>query len=316
MAERPAMTAPEGAIERSASGSGVAHPLLARLQPVFEELGLNGYQARVLLALLQVGSATAVQLARLSGVPRTSVYPVLNELEAKRLISQVAGKSTSWVSPGEEVVLDRLYAEHKARFSNLEDRIEGARQMLAELAFPTATAAMPYVHVIHSAPQSRLAFEQALSATTSELLMFTRPPWSWPKGSGNETVLGTLARGVKARALYQASDLADPHGASARAELDAYHSAGTSGRVLEELPMKLAIFDRQVALLALSDPKLADVGFPTSLLVEHPGYAALQAVAFDQLWSDAQPYDGFVADLSAPSRPRNKRPAAKPRSTR
>ncbi|MGH9190068.1 MAG: TrmB family transcriptional regulator, partial [Acidimicrobiales bacterium] len=276
---------------------GAAHPLLARLQPVFEELGLNGYQARVLLALLQVGTATAVQLARLSGVPRTSVYPVLNELETKRLISQMAGKSTSWVSPGEEVVLDRLYAEHMERFSNLENRVEGARQMLAQLAFPSAPA-MPYVHVIHSAAQSRLAFEQALSATSSELLMFTRPPWSWPKGSGNETVLGTLARGVRARALYQASDLADPHGASSRAELDAYHAAGTAGRVLDELPMKLAIFDRQVALLALSDPKLADVGFPTSLLVEHPGYAALQAVAFDQLWAGAKPYDDFVADLA------------------
>jgi len=294
VAERPARGTAADANE--ASGGSVAHPLLSRLQPVFEELGLNGYQARVLLALLQVGSATAVQLARLSGVPRTSVYPVLNELEDKRLISQVAGRSTSWVSPGEEVVLDRLYAEHRERFANLENRIESARQMLAQLAFPSA-AATPYVHVIHSAPQSRLAFEQALSATTSELLMFTRPPWSWPKGSGNETVLGSMARGVKAKALYQASDLEDPHGASSRAELDAYHAAGTAGRVVDELPMKLAIFDRQVALLALSDPKLADVGFPTSLLVEHPGYANLQAVAFEQLFSGAQPYQDFVAGL-------------------
>ncbi|MGH9190145.1 MAG: hypothetical protein ACRD0Q_08965 [Acidimicrobiales bacterium] len=57
------------------------------------------------------------------------------------------------------------------------------------------------------------------------------------------------------------------------------------------------------------------MGFPTSLLVEHPGYATLQAVAFDQLWAEAKPYDDFVglapmvkgASRSRPARTRQTR---------
>lgn len=290
--------------QREADGSSagptadlVVTPLIPRLQPVFEELGLNGYQARVLLALLQAGSATAIRLGELSGVPRTSVYPVLKELSAKRLATQVAGRSSSWVSPGVEEALERLRAEHRQRVESLDARLDAARQLLNEMVRPHV-GSLPYIHVIHSATGSRQSFERALAATCDELLMFTRPPWSWPKeGAGNETVLGSLRRGVTAKALYLASDLTGRGSASSRAELEQYHSAGTEGRVVDELPMKLAVFDRQVALLALNDPLApADSDFPTSLLVEHPGYAGLQAVAFDKLFADAIPYERFVTD--------------------
>jgi hypothetical protein len=243
---------------------------------------------------MQAGSATAVQLGALSGVPRTSVYPVLKELESKRLVSQTPGKAALWVSPGEDEVLDRLYAEQRERFEGLKQRVESARQTLAQIGLGPG-ASLPYVQIIPSAAQSKLAFEQSLASTSSELLMFTRPPWSWPKGTGNETVMGMLQRGVKARALYQGSDLRSPENDASRAELESYHAAGTEARVLEDLPMKLAIFDRQIALFALSDPVPTDVGFPTALLVEHAGFAAMQARAFDDLWSTADPYDEFMA---------------------
>ena len=314
MPNRPAhLASMDTATARPPSG-GAAHPVLRRLQPVFEELGLNGYQSRVLLALLQAGTATAVQLAMLSGVPRTSVYPVLNELEARRLVNQVPGRSSSWVSPGEEEVLDRLYAEQQERFRSLEDKVQGARKLLAQLPVSAHSGGLPYVQVIPSVAQSKLAFEQALAATRSELLMFTRPPWSWPKeGSGNETVLGTLARGVKARALYQASDLTSESAASL-AELGEYHAAGTEGRVVAELPMKLAIFDRTTVLLALADPVTPDVGFPTSLLVQHPGYSGMQALAFESMWESAQPYDEF--EVSKPSPVRGTRRAGTTKSAK
>lgn len=81
-----------------------------------------------------------------------------------------------------------------------------------------------------------------------------------------------------------------------------YHDAGTQGRVVDDLPIKLAIFDRQVALLSLDDPILPQVGFPISLLIEHPGYASVQAHAFENLWSSATPYEDVVGGHSRWSR--------------
>ena len=46
---------------------------------------------------------------------------------------------------------------------------------------------------------------------------------------------------------------------------------------------------RQVALLTMTDPILPEIGFPTTLLIEHPGAAALEADAFERRWATGKP---------------------------
>jgi sugar-specific transcriptional regulator TrmB len=52
-----------------------------------KSLGLTKYEALVYVALLQASGATATELHELSGVPRASVYPVLERLSQKHLVS-------------------------------------------------------------------------------------------------------------------------------------------------------------------------------------------------------------------------------------
>ena len=85
-----------------------------------------------------------------------------------------------------------------------------------------------------------------------------------------------------------------------RAAIARYHDAGVEGRLVEELPIKLAIADRRTALLAMTDPVLPDIGFPTTLLVEHPGFATLQAEAFERLWETAKPLDAQRVSADRP----------------
>ncbi len=68
-----------------APGAGVpdeAAPLPEALRQEFAELGLSPYERAVLLALLRLGSATTLQLAKVADVPRTSTYQVLEDLRA------------------------------------------------------------------------------------------------------------------------------------------------------------------------------------------------------------------------------------------
>jgi hypothetical protein len=67
------------------------------------------------------------------------------------------------------------------------------------------------------------------------------------------------------------------------------HDAGAAGRVVDALPGAVAIADRSAALIAMVDPVLGDGGVPTMLLVEHPGFAALQAEGFERIWESAKP---------------------------
>jgi DNA-binding MarR family transcriptional regulator len=52
-----------------------------------KSLGLTKYEALVYIALLSVEGATATEIHEISGVPRASVYPVLDRLIQKNLVS-------------------------------------------------------------------------------------------------------------------------------------------------------------------------------------------------------------------------------------
>ncbi len=54
-----------------------------------QELGLSEKEAKVYLALLQFDRSTINELAKKTGVNRTTVYPVLETLEKKGLVSEV-----------------------------------------------------------------------------------------------------------------------------------------------------------------------------------------------------------------------------------
>ena len=281
---------------------------VARLDQVrntFEELGLNGYQARVLLALLRVGSAGSAQLAHLADIHRTSVYPVLQELRLRGLVQQVAGQSGLWTTPGHDEVVRALMADNEERLRRVAERAEVARDELAKLvpAEPDATA-VPYLQNVATAAQARDVYERLLAEARTEFLVLNRPPYSAAvdrsaaaraaaetKGRDevNPAVIAALDRGVEIRVLYEAGAWHDPEAVSFREAMAAYHAAGVQGRAVDVLPMKVVISDRRLALFALADPVMREIGFPMNFLVEHAGYCEFQADAFDHRWESATP---------------------------
>ncbi|MGH3675399.1 MAG: TrmB family transcriptional regulator [Mycobacterium sp.] len=256
----------------------------------FEELDLSPYEARILLALLRLGAANTAQLARVSGVPRTSTYQILEELNQRGLAQRVSNEGPAmYASPGRDEVFRRLDAAQEERLRLHRERTTRLREQLAE-AFPESPSpAGPYVHVIQGAGQVSHMYDRLVTQASSELLVFNRPPYSYREDRVNPAVLSALERGVASRVLYEAEQWHAEQSADFREAMKVYHEAGVDGRLVEDLPLKLAVVDRQVALLAMADPVQPDIGFPTTLLVEHPGYAGLQADAFEQRWASASP---------------------------
>ena len=256
-----------------------------------QELDLSPYEARVLLTLLRLGSANSAQLARHSGVPRTSTYQVMEELNRKGLAQRLSvdGPAT-WATPGRAEVLERLEALMEERLRQQKARTARVRELLAT-SFPEApSAAAAYVHVLQPS-QVISVYSRVLLDTRSELLVFDRPPYAQPPEQINTDVLEALGRGITSRVLYEASHWRDPDAAAFREAMSAYHRAGAVGALVEQLPVKLAVADRRVALVAMTDPGLASVGFQATLLIEHAGFAAIQAEAFDHLWERAEPME-------------------------
>lgn len=280
-----------GKRRRTEAAAPVAIP--AELCDEFERTcGLGTYEARVLVALLTLGSGNTLEIARVAQVPRTSTYQVLDALHARNLVQRLPGDWPAvWGCPPRAEVLARLRAEQEDRLRRFSGQLDALGRMIEDSLPEARTAPMPFVQVIHGAVHVQRAYEQLILCARSELLMYTRPPYAWTPGRPNSAVLEALSHGIEARVLYQRAEWEDPRAEAFRAEVDTYHRAGVEARLADELPIKLVVVDRSNVLVSVPDPSGNDAGYPTTLQLDHPGYATVHADAFEHRWASAQPIE-------------------------
>jgi sugar-specific transcriptional regulator TrmB len=86
-------------------------------------LGLSDKAARVYLANLALGETTVLELAKMSSVPRTSIYYTLDELKSRGMITQTErGKKTYY-----------MYVEPETVLKDARQRIVSLDEILPEL---------------------------------------------------------------------------------------------------------------------------------------------------------------------------------------
>ena len=73
-----------------------------------QKLGLNSYEAKVYLALLERASLSVSEVSKLSKVPRTRVYDVLNDLVTNGLASLKPGKYKKYSAADFDVFKEKL----------------------------------------------------------------------------------------------------------------------------------------------------------------------------------------------------------------
>lgn len=97
-----------------------------------EHLGLTRYEARVFVALHQLGSGTALEIQRVSDVPRSQVYGTAERLQERGLV-EIQQSSPKRYRP---VSLEAARAQLAARFDRQEARafesLERLRQQPAD----------------------------------------------------------------------------------------------------------------------------------------------------------------------------------------
>jgi sugar-specific transcriptional regulator TrmB len=89
-----------------------------------KDLGLAEYQARVYLALLDLGSATASQIPTLSRVPRTRIYVTMAQLHEKGLVNIIPERPLRYEPIPISDYLMRKVVGHRESAEMLEDTIE------------------------------------------------------------------------------------------------------------------------------------------------------------------------------------------------
>jgi len=83
----------------------VKNELIGKIKDYFD---LNIYETKVWLALLGKGTASAGEIATLSGVPRSRTYDVLESLEKKGFALVKLGKPVKYLGVKPKVILEKL----------------------------------------------------------------------------------------------------------------------------------------------------------------------------------------------------------------
>jgi sugar-specific transcriptional regulator TrmB len=91
--------------------------LINKIKDYFD---LNIYETKVWLALLSKGSASAGEIASLSGVPRSRTYDVLESLEKKGFAMVKLGKPVKYMGVKPNIILEKL--KNNVR-KDAEDRV-------------------------------------------------------------------------------------------------------------------------------------------------------------------------------------------------
>lgn len=95
------------------------------------DFGLTEYQARVYLSLLDLATATASDVARLSKVPRTRIYATMQQLHDRGLVQILPERPVRYKAVPFTMFLQNTAEEFRRRASQLESNLDSLSKEFA-----------------------------------------------------------------------------------------------------------------------------------------------------------------------------------------
>jgi HTH-type transcriptional regulator, sugar sensing transcriptional regulator len=258
-------------------------------QAKLEKWGLSPLEAQVYLALVshpQTVGATA--LAAAAGIPRPSVYPVLEALVEKGMVKNGEGYGSRFAALPPEEALPRLIAAEKEKLSERElltgELIKGLGLLANQ---QPKTSGTELIEVLRDPRIRGERFQQLQREAEREvdtLVSVANVPLQ-QRRSGNPALCESLRRGIKHRVIYEPALLKHEYIAP---YLKGWIELGEEARVYKgHLPLKLALFDDKIAWMPL---EVNASRHPViSLLIRHHALGQTLRLLFDYLWKESEP---------------------------
>lgn len=260
-------------------------------------LGLSENETKTYLALLVKGVMSVGEITSISRVPRPKLYGIIKGLVEKGLCVEKPGnvKAFSAVSP--RIVSNRLLQNYQ---NELENKKELANRFVENYSTiydqgRNKEDSLDYIEILKD---QRIIVEKVKSYTKklkSEVLSLTKAPYAFPLESGNPLGVKALKRGVTSKCIYEKHESLDKK--YLEHIIMPFADAGEEIRIVENLPMKLHIFDREIIVITLTDTIYLKQSY-TRLIITHKEFAALMIHAFFSIWNESQPFEDFLKEYN------------------
>ena len=256
-------------------------------------LGLAVNEAKTYLALLVKNSMTVNEVAQISGVPRAKLYGVITKLITKGFCIEKAGDIKRYKAVDPNTVVEKLneiyqqqIEQRKKIAKNFSDSIISIyKQNLSK------TDPLEYIEILKDVGQIKKKWLMLQKNAKEEILIFNKPPYAVSHDENVNDEIAVLRKKVKTICIYEHDDITD----SKEDEINIIShliSAGEEARIVQNLPMKLAIIDEKITMLALNDPISLKTSI-TTIIINHPSFAKAQKYVFESIWQKAITFEEF-----------------------
>lgn len=248
---------------------------------MLDVLGLHDAEELAYRALVEVPSSDADELAERIGRQPVEAARTLAALERIGLAARSSGDPSRYVASPPSVALAALAVQREQELRTAQLEIES----LAEVYRGTDTERSigDVVDVVRGAQAVGQRFVQLQMTAREEVLGFVKSDIVVIAPEDNAQEDEAVARGVRYRVVLETSAFDRP------GFIDAVEDSlrnGEEARVVPELPIRMLVVDRKIALVPLVSGATRSVG---ALIVHDSGMLDALLALFDRVWHDATP---------------------------
>ncbi|TQL70274.1 transcriptional regulator [Nocardioides albertanoniae] len=253
--------------------------------PTLGVTGVSPDEEHIYRLLVSLGATDQKHLSDL--MHRSATSPEALEAALERLLERglvtTHGAPPRYTATAPDVAFGPLLLETQAAVNTAssaiselaEEHRSNARRHNAELL----------VEVVTGQSALRQALRNIQLSTRTEMLWFCRAGHVAMPSSDNDEEFDMLARGVRYQVLYEHALLEEPGMIDS---LVLGVQAGEQARAVAQLPVRMAISDRTIALIPLV-PVRDDITEPTAALVRDSNLLTALIALFESYWAAASP---------------------------
>lgn len=261
-----------------------------------EEFGLSKREAEVYVALLQKKEFTAPELTKITTITRTKIYEHLQNLIHKGLCNEnIKNGQRIYKAVNPRIVLKNLISNYELeleRKKKASELLEKELTSLHEMGLANIES-LDYIEVLNDPNQIKERWFNIEKNLKRELLVFTMPPYSVSLEDNIKEGSRVLKKKkINIRSIYEYNGLNSEEIADLLSIIETYQRLGEKARIIKKLPMKLAVCDECISMLALNDRFALNPGI-TTIIIDHPGFAAAMKNTFESYWTQAMKIEDF-----------------------
>lgn len=244
-------------------------------------VGVGDFDEAVYRELLACADATPSGLADRLGIAEHRVAASLRRLRSHGLVTRMSGRRLRYTAVDPEAAVEALVRERTGELERVRDSVLALSSRFHAVRRQQGSGGT--VELIDGPQEIGRWFVRLQHQVREEMLVLDRPPYALAAANPVEPV--ALANGVRWRAIYAPESLELP---GALAEIEELIAGGERARVLPGLPIKLAVADRRVALMALD----LDIEHAQAAVIRESTLLTALIELFEVYWERAVPMDG------------------------